>query len=33
MIAAVAVADGAALATRNATDFAGLETMLNVIQL
>lgn len=33
MIAAVAVADGAALATRNAADFAGLETMLNVIQL
>ena len=33
MIAAVAVADGAALATRNTSDFDGLETALAVIAL
>lgn len=33
MIAAVAVANSAALATRNTTDFAGLETVLEVIAL
>lgn len=33
MIAAVAVADRAALATRNTTDFAGLEGVLEVIAL
>lgn len=33
MIAAVAVANNAALATRNTTDFAGLETVLDVIAL
>lgn len=33
MIAAVAVADRAALATRNTIDFAGLETVLDVISL
>jgi predicted nucleic acid-binding protein len=31
LIAAVAVADGAALATRNPTDFTGLETVLTTI--
>lgn len=33
MIAAVAVAGNAALATRNPADFAGLETVLQVISL
>lgn len=33
MIAAVAVADSAALATRNTTGFAGLETVLDVVAL
>jgi predicted nucleic acid-binding protein len=33
MIAAVAVADNAALATRNASDFTGLESVLDVVQL
>jgi predicted nucleic acid-binding protein len=33
MIAAVAVAANAALATRNTADFTGLETVLNVIPL
>lgn len=33
MIAAVAVSDGAALATRNVDDFTGLETILTVIAL
>lgn len=33
MIAAVAVADNAALATRNASDFTGLESILDVVQL
>lgn len=33
MIAAVAVADNAALATRNPADFTGLETVLQVIEL
>lgn len=33
MIAAVAVADNAALATRNPADFTGLETILKVISL
>jgi predicted nucleic acid-binding protein len=33
MIAAVAVADNAALATRNASDFTGLESVLEVLQL
>jgi predicted nucleic acid-binding protein len=33
MIAAVAVADRAALATRNTADFAGLESVLQVIEL
>jgi predicted nucleic acid-binding protein len=33
MIAAVAVAGNAALATRNRTDFTGLETVLQVIAL
>lgn len=33
MIAAVAVADNAALSTRNPTDFTGLEPVLNVIPL
>lgn len=33
MIAAVAVAHNAALATRNTTDFAGLENVLEVIAL
>ena len=31
MIASVAVADGAALATRNITDFAGLDTVLELV--
>ena len=31
MIAAVAVADNAALATRNASDFTGLESVLEVV--
>ncbi len=33
MIAAIAVGDGAALATRNTTDFEGLEPLLTVIEL
>ncbi len=33
MIAAIAVGDGAALATRNTADFEGLEPLLNVITL
>lgn len=33
MIAAVAVADQAALASRNASDFTGLETVLDVLSL
>lgn len=33
MIAAIAIGDGAALATRNTTDFEGLEPLLNVIAL
>lgn len=33
MIAAIAIGDGAALATRNTSDFAGLEPLLNVIPL
>lgn len=33
MIAAVAVADKAALATRNPSDFTGLESVLEVMQL
>lgn len=33
MIASIAVSNGAALATRNATDFAGLEEILKVIEL
>ncbi|GFG71236.1 MULTISPECIES: PIN domain-containing protein [Mycolicibacter] len=33
MIAAVAVADNAALATRNPADFAGLDAVLQVIEL
>jgi predicted nucleic acid-binding protein len=33
MIAAVAVADGAALATRNVSDFTGLESVLEVLHL
>lgn len=33
MIAAVAVADGAALATRNMSDFAGLDGVLQVLAL
>lgn len=33
MIAAVAVADGAALATRNVSDFTGLESVLDVLHL
>ena len=33
MIAAIAIGDGAALATRNTTDFEGLESLLNVITL
>lgn len=33
MIAAIAVGDGAALATRNSSDFEGLEQLLNVITL
>ena len=33
MVASVAVAESAALATRNGTDFAGLETVLEVIEL
>lgn len=33
MIAAIAVGDGAALATRNASDFEGLGPLLNVITL
>ncbi len=33
MIAAVAIGDGAVLATRNAADFEGLEPLLNVITL
>jgi len=33
MIAAVAVADNAALATRNASDFTGLESVLEVVLL
>lgn len=33
MIAAIAVGDGAALATRNTTDFEGLEPLLEIITL
>jgi predicted nucleic acid-binding protein len=33
MIAAVAIGDGAALATRNTSDFEGLNPLLNVITL
>lgn len=33
MIAAVAVSDGAALATRNTSDFGGLESVLTVLEL
>jgi len=33
MIAAIAIGDGAALATRNTTDFNGLQPLLNVIAL
>lgn len=33
MIAAIAIGDGAALATRNTTDFDGLQPLLNVIAL
>ncbi len=33
MIAAIAVGDGAALATRNTADFEGLEPLLEVVQL
>lgn len=33
MIAAVAVADNAALATRNSGDFSGLESVLRVLEL
>lgn len=33
MIAAIAIGDGAALTTRNTSDFAGLEPLLNVIPL
>lgn len=33
MIAAIAIGDGAALATRNTTDFDGLQPLLNVITL
>lgn len=33
MIAAVAVADGAALATRKGDDFAGLDSVLTVLPL
>lgn len=33
MIAATAIGDGAALATRNTTDFEGLQPLLNLIEL
>jgi predicted nucleic acid-binding protein len=33
MIAAVAVSNGAALASRNIADFAGLETVLQIVEL
>jgi len=33
MIAAIAIGDGAALATRNTTDFRGLEPLLTVLSL
>ena len=33
MIAAIAIGDGAALATCNTTDFEGLEPLLNVVAL
>lgn len=33
MIAAVAIGDGAALATRNTADFAGLQPLLTVVEL
>jgi predicted nucleic acid-binding protein len=33
MIAAIAIGDGAALATRNITDFEGLQPLLNVLTL
>lgn len=33
MIAAVAIGDGAALATRNAADFTGLELLLPIVSL
>ena len=33
MIAAIAIGDGAALATRNTGDFEGLEQLLNIIAL
>lgn len=33
MIAAIAIGDGAALATRNTADFEGLQPLLNVITL
>ena len=33
MIAAIAIGDGALLATRNTADFEGVETLLDVIAL